>query len=240
VKGFDEPVQVWRLMTLLDASPAARWLFVGRQSELHQLKEALAACCQMAHGQAVYLRGEGGIGKTRLVEELQREAAVAGFTCRKGHVLDFGAGKARDAIRSLARSLLGIEPEAGQEAMRQAADVAAVSVADIIADPRVFLYDLLDLPQPPNLRALYSTMDNATRNCGKRETIAEIVKSKSRQQPLLLVVEDVHWADGLTLDHLAKLTETVADCAALLIMTSHLDGDPLDQAWRRQIGDSRC
>ena len=62
--------------------------------------------------------------------------------------------------------------------------------------------------------------------------------SLSERQPLLLVVEDVHWADRLTLEHLATLTETVAACPALLVMTSRIDGDPLDHAWRSSIAGS--
>jgi tetratricopeptide (TPR) repeat protein len=81
-------------------------------------------------------------------------------------------------------------------------------------------------------------MDNATRNCGKRATVASLVRSLSERQPLLLVVEDVHWADRLTLEHLATLTETVAACPALLVMTSRVEGDPLDHAWRSSTAGS--
>ena len=71
------------------------------------------------------------------------------------------------------------------------------------------------------------TMRPAT--AGKRATVASLVRRLSERQPLLLVVEDVHWADRLTLEHLAGLTETVAACPALLIMTSRIEGDPLDR-----------
>jgi tetratricopeptide (TPR) repeat protein len=75
-------------------------------------------------------------------------------------------------------------------------------------------------------------MDNATRNRGKRATAASLVEAFSKHQAMLLVVEDVHWADRPTLEHLATLTETVAGCPTLLVMTSRIEGDPLDLAWR--------
>src|SRR5262249_38084222 len=56
----------------------------------------------------------------------------------------------------------------------------------------------------------------------------------SRQRPRLLVVEDLHWADQLVLMHLARLTTAVAQQPVLLIMTSRVEGDPLDEAWRAQ------
>jgi tetratricopeptide (TPR) repeat protein len=81
-------------------------------------------------------------------------------------------------------------------------------------------------------------MDNATRNRGKRETVARLVHALSKLQPLLLVVEDVHWADRPTLEHLATLTETVAGCPALLVMTTRIEGDPLDHAWHSSVATS--
>src|SRR5690606_18472443 len=47
--------------------------------------------------------------------------------------------------------------------------------------------------------------------------------------------EDVHWADEPTLDYLAKLTATVAECRAVLVTTSRVDGDPLGPAWRARV-----
>jgi predicted ATPase len=66
--------------------------------------------------------------------------------------------------------------------------------------------------------------------------VAELVAQASRRRPLVLVVEDLHWADGLTLAHLARMTEAVAECSALLVMTTRLEGDPLDHGWRSSTG----
>ena len=92
---------------------------------------------------------------------------------------------------------------------------------------------MLDLPQPPELQGLYEAMDR-TRSRGQHRVLARILERTSRQQPRLLIVEDLHWADQSTLGHLAKLTTTVAQHQALLVMTSRVDGDPLDEAWRAE------
>ena len=106
VKGFAEPVRAWRLLGLREAAELGDRPFVGRRSELQRFRALLEACQEVGHGQAVYVRGEAGIGKTRLVEEFQAAARRAGFVCHTGLVLDFGAGTGQDAIRSLVRSLL--------------------------------------------------------------------------------------------------------------------------------------
>jgi class 3 adenylate cyclase/tetratricopeptide (TPR) repeat protein len=236
VKGLAEPVQAWHLVAIGDAA-GERPPLVGRRTELAQFRGALHASRETGAGQAVVVRGEAGIGKTRVVEEFQALAEAEGFASHGVLVLDFGAGIGQDAIRALVRSLLALRPS-GTPSAAQSAAARALSDGLIATDQQVYLNDLLDLPQPLAQRALYDAMDNATRNRGKRATVASLVQSLSARQPLLLLVEDVHWADRLTLEHLASLAETVAACPALLVMTSRIEGDPLDYDWRSSAAGS--
>ena len=238
VKGFAEPVPAWRLEGLRGDLAAARHSpFVGRRAERRQFGALIQECLETGNGQTILARGEAGIGKTRLVEEFAALAEASGFACHKGLVFDFGVGKGQDAVRALVRSLLGLAGGGGKAARAAAAD-RAVEAGWLEAHARVFLNDLLDLPQPLELRALYDAMDNATRNGGKQAAVANLVRGASATQPILVTVEDVHWADGLTLAHLAGIAATVADCPAVLVMTSRVEGDPLDRAWRASLGGS--
>lgn len=235
VKGLAAPVTAWRLRGLATRSPAHRRPLVGRDAEARAFRAMLAACARDGRGQAVLVRGEAGIGKTRLVEDFQEAAEEAGFACHTGLVLDFGAGTGRDAVRTLVRGLLGLDHQAGAA---EAAAAARAALADgLVAEAdAVFLNDLLDLPQPVELRALYDAMDNASRNEGKRAVVAGLAQRASGRRPRLLVVEDLHWADRLTLAHLARLAVTTASCPAILVMTTRIEGDPLDEAWREAAG----
>ncbi len=232
VDGWDSPVRAWRLAGIkAEGAGLERHLFVGRRAELAQFKGVLAACQEAGTGQTVYVRGEAGIGKTRLVDEFQALAKAACFTCHTGLVLDFGTGKGQDAIRAVVRSLLGIAPGAVKELRQSVAD-QAITEGLLDEEHRPHVNDLLDLNQPVALRSLYDAMDNATRNVGKRATVAELVRRTSATKPLLVRIEDLHWANPLVLDHLAALSRTVADCPAVLVATSRIEGGPLDQAWR--------
>jgi class 3 adenylate cyclase/tetratricopeptide (TPR) repeat protein len=232
VKGLDAPMRVWRVAALRDtADQADRSALVGRRAELRQFTAAIEACHETGRGGSIVVRGEAGIGKTRLVEEFMALAADHGFTDHKGLVLDFGVGKGQDAIRAIVRGLIGIPPGGGKAA-RLAAAEAAIADGLLTADQRVFLVDLLDLPQSAEDRMMYDAMANATRNEGKRDVVADLVRAVSGRMPILVIVEDVHWADPLTLTQLASMTATVADCPAMLVMTSRVEGDPFDQSWR--------
>ena len=75
-------------------------------------------------------------------------------------------------------------------------------------------------------------MDTAARARGKELALARLVDGASRRQPLLLIVEDVHWADAETLGQLAALARATAQCRAALALTTRIGGDPLDAGWR--------
>jgi tetratricopeptide (TPR) repeat protein len=122
---------------------------------------------------------------------------------------------------------------AGSEVARATA-AAALSSQMVALDDTVFLNDMLDLPQPPELRPIYEAMDSGARSGGRQRVLAHILHATSRQRPRLLVVEDLHWADRPTLADLAKLAATMALHPALLVMTSRVEGDPLDEAWRAE------
>jgi len=171
VKGLDRPVRAWR----------ARGPLVGRKSELRQFAGVLEACRETGAGQAVVLRGEAGIGKTRLVEEFTALARAQDFSAHKGLVLDFGVGKGQDAVRSLVRSLVGL-PGGGAKAARAQAAEDAIAAGWLEPDQRVFLNDLLDLTQPIELRGLYDAMDNETRNRGKQDVVAALILGASGGQ----------------------------------------------------------
>ena len=238
VKGFSEPVEVFELERIKPVGEAdvVSSPMVGRRAELAQFRGLLEACAESGHGEVIFIRGEAGIGKTRLIEELARLAGSRGFSTHKSLVLDFGTGKGQGAISSLVRSLIDIAPGSGKRARAAALDRAQADglVGD---DQRVFLNDLLDLPQPLELKTLYDAMEVDTRKEGKRAALIEILLARAVRRPLFIVIEDLHWADGITLDYLARIALAVADCPALMVLTSRFEGDPIDSAWRATAGD---
>lgn len=231
-KGIDAPVRVWRLRGIAaEAFAASRSVFVGRKAELEQFKGIARACRDQRAGQIVYVRGEAGIGKTRLVDEMRRFADAQGFTTHRALVLDFGMGKGQDPVRAIVGSLLDLRP--GATSSERSAAAARVAAAGVVgAAQLVFLHDMLDLPQTGEWRTLYDAMDNAARNRGKRAVAAALTVDACRRGPTMIVVEDLHWADPQVPGYLSAFATAIANGPGLLVMTSRADGDPLDAAWR--------
>jgi class 3 adenylate cyclase/tetratricopeptide (TPR) repeat protein len=233
LKGIEAPVRVWRLSGISgETAPVTnRSVFVGREAELEQFKSVLEALRVRNSGHVVYVRGDAGIGKTRLVDQMRSLAEARGFRTHRSLVLDFGVGKGQDPIRSLLQSLLGLSPSSSPEESRAAVERLVVQ-GTIVEQQVVFLSDFLDLPQTGEWRALYDAMDNASRTRGKRGVAASVAGRACRNSPTLIVVEDLHWADPQVLGHLAAIGSAMAEGAGFLVMTSRVEGDPIDAAWR--------
>jgi class 3 adenylate cyclase len=229
LKGVGHPVKAWELTGMRSSAPDAHAL-VGRRSELGQFRALLDACVN-GTGTALLIRGEAGIGKTRLMDELQSIATGSGMSCTAGFVLDFGTTRGHGAVRTVVAGLLGLGAEATPELAAAAID-ACVRDGSLRLDDALYARDLLELPQPEATRKIYEAMDTPARTHGKEGVVAALVKASADKRPLLVAIEDVHWADQETLSLLAAVTRATGMSRTLLVMTSRLEGDPLDAQWR--------
>jgi tetratricopeptide (TPR) repeat protein len=226
-------VRAWRVREWR-AQRAERTALVGRDAELRQFDTLCAECIARRRGALVVVRGEAGIGKTRLLEEFGSAASAAGFAVHSTLMLDFGAGRALDPIARLICSILGAASALGSSA-RQAVLDGARRAALLREDETMWAVDLLDLPVPAALRPVYDAIDGATRQRRRSELAATLVQRASALQPLLLQIEDVHWGSAAALDTLAAVTQSIHDHRVVLVLTTRLQGDPTTGAWRESV-----
>jgi class 3 adenylate cyclase len=234
LKGLDRPVDAWK-PTGMNIAAAGAQALVGRRSEMAQFRTVLDACIEGPSGAAILIRGEAGIGKTRLMDELQSAAAALGMTSHSGFVLDFGTERGHGAVRTVVSRLIGLGSGASTDIVEGAIETAVRELM-LHPDDALYLRDLLEVPQPETTRGLYEAMDAATRTQGKERVVVELVKASADRQPLLVAVEDIHWADAETLRLLAAITRATVASRSLLAMTTRLEGDPLEAHWRGLAG----
>jgi class 3 adenylate cyclase len=236
LKGLGRPEPVHRLLGLR-SERAADPAMVGRHAELRQLVAMLDDCRASTRGGAVAIRGDPGIGKSRLLREMRTYATAQGFRCISGTVLDFGEHKRQDAIAAITAGLLDVPLGASEEEMAHAIR-AACARGDVGETDVPFLHDLLGLVQLEEHQALYGAMDVQARRRGMASALAALLRHATRDRPCLIAVEDVHWANEATLYLLARLAGEAVQRAAVVAMTTRSDGDPLDAAWRAQAAGS--
>ncbi len=227
-KGFADPVPVVRLEgrrdRLSDVITEER-PFIGRRTELAQIRAALDVCAEEGLGQTAIVRGEAGIGKTRLAGQAELIAVERGFQVHRSQVLDFGAAKGQDAARSLVRSFLGLDWSSTAEQCGNATE-SAIEAGRVPKSHRPHLNDLLNLPQPLALRAEYEALDDRTRTRQRIDLVAALLERLASERPQLVVVEDVHWADPPILLYLARLIRAVSESRSVVLLTTRIEGDP--------------
>ena len=209
-KGKTEPVPVWeavepRARLGVDVRQLSSAPFVGRQEELAALVAALARAREGA-AQLVTLVGEPGIGKSRLVFELLQivDAGVENVYWRQGRSLPYGDGVTFWALGEMVKSQAGIlETDAPEEADRK--------LADTVPDEWV----------RSHLRPLVGLA--AEREPDRTESFAawrQFFETLAAEYPLVLVFEDLHWADDVLLEFVDHLVEWAGGVPLLVVCTA--------------------
>ena len=171
--------------------------FVGRKTEMDQLTNALTAS-KKGNGSAWLVGGESGVGKSRLLLEVQTEALVQGFHLLRGHGLQDNSGLPYQLWREPVRQLL----------------ITAQEIDDLTAS--------VLLPLVPDIETLLGrTVKPAPVLKGEEQTQIRLFTTVARlfwqaERPLLLILEDLHWATESLLI-IPYLTRLVADYRLLII-----------------------
>ena len=185
--------------------PESAARFVARQRELEQLQASLARALG-GDGGVVMVVGEPGIGKTRLCDEFAVHAKLRGAQVFKGHCYE-GEGTVPylpfvEALRHYARA----RPDAQ---LRAELSESAPELATLVTELR---QRFPDLPEPPRL-------EGEAERQRLFDGIASFVHGASIAAPLVLVLDDLHWADKPTLLLLQYLARRVRRDRVLLLGT---------------------
>ncbi|OPA86747.1 Cro/Cl family transcriptional regulator [Pseudomonas fluorescens] len=230
----DEPFPAYRqCLRLRHLDENASRPLVGRTVEVQQFKAVIEATQAYQDGHAVYVRGMAGIGKTRLVTEFFEMARQGGFACHRSDVLDFGMDNALWPLGQLVRSLLGLDSPRQSAAPEWERGMLHLKLAD---EHQLFLRVLTGVhraDEPPrHSLAQYAAMSSEVRTQGLLSALLQLLRRLAVHQPLLICIEDLHWADVALCALLGKLLEATDEVPVVWLLTSRHEGDPLQSALR--------
>lgn len=203
----------------------------GRHAELALTISLLERAIASHRGRTIVIRGEAGIGKTRLLEALKEAAREEGAVCHSVQVLDFGQVKAHRPLAALFASLLGIPPEAGP-VERSRAVQQAIADGRLPADSILHASGLAGAPLSADQASIERNVDAQAFERGRLDAVRRLIDAACEEAPLLLVIEDLHYAGSEEAARLGELAASVASQRALLVMSTRPDEDPIDAAWR--------
>jgi tetratricopeptide (TPR) repeat protein len=220
-KGKRAPIRVWQALQArsrfgVDLVEHAHTPFVGRQRELRVLTEALSRVRDERSPQLVTLVGVPGIGKSRLVYELMESVRrdPSGLVAwRQGRSLPYGEGVSLWALAEIIKAEMGIletdRPAEVEEKLR--ASLASVVEREVEA---VWL--------ERHLRPLCGLPAEAT-DAEPSEAFAawrRYLEALADRRPLVLVFEDLHWADEALLEFVDHLVEWATGVSIMLVATA--------------------
>jgi class 3 adenylate cyclase/tetratricopeptide (TPR) repeat protein len=183
VKGKAQPVPAWRLVSVLPEVPAlrlpVRTPFVGRQSELASLETTFEHVLSESQCEHITVLGPPGIGKSRLIREA---VAVLGTRSRVlvGRCLPYGEGITYWPVAEIVREIAGHEPRdrlAELMSLDEGADLVAQRVA-----------------------AAVGASEEGGSTDETHWAIRKLLEALARANPLIVVLEDLHWAEPKFLD----------------------------------------
>ena len=226
LKGFPERWRlfevVWQEESGARSVPtlAERTPFVGRESEREDLLRSASAAIS-GRGGFVLVGGEAGVGKSRLVEEVAAEARRLGMLTLSGRCYEMSGAPPYIPFAEMIEAAGRVT---SPESLRAALGDSAPEVAKLIPELRRMLPDIQSPPElPPEQERWYAFN-------GVRDFLARA----GRVQPLLLIVEDLHWADESSILLLTHVAQQLSQMP-LLILATYRDvevgpGSPLFRA----------
>ena len=258
VKGKTEPVHAYRVLAPKAVPDRKRGLersgiaspMVGRDRQLETLR-SLYGVVAAGRGRVAFLVGEPGIGKSRLLAEFRQwvtdearadAARGASSTWLEGRCVSYGRNLPYHLLLDLVRSTLQI-PFAGSETEARATldRQLAVHLGDDAADTAPFLAHLLTLPLHPD-EADRALLDPEVMQGRYVASIHRLLRAMSGRGPVVLVCEDLHWADPASVALMSQLLPLVAQHPIFFVAALRADTDSagwrLVSAARELFGDA--
>ena len=222
VKGLAGAVDVYELVgagavrSRLHAA-AARGLsrFVGRDTELAQLRQALERAGG-GHGQLVAVVGEPGVGKSRLYWEFSHSHRSADWLILETSSVSYGKATAYLPVIDLLKRYFQIEARDDSRRIREKATGKLLALDRQLEPWLPALLALLDVPvDDPR----WERLDPPQRRQRILDGVKRLLLRESQIQPLLILVEDLHWIDSETQALLDGLTESLPSARLLLLVS---------------------
>ena len=252
IKGKSDPVRIYEVVKPKSKPGKVRGIqglespMVGRNSELNTLLH-LADVVQAGLGRVVLIVGEAGMGKTRLIAEwkailLGDETRTKPLRWIEGHCLSYGQGLAYHLLIDLVRSMLGLAVKpSGDESYTRLLQLIGNLVSERVEEIAPFLGHLLSLPLEPNVLERIRLFDPQSLQNQYLFAIRRILLAKAAHQSLILVCEDLHWADPSSVELLTKLLPLASEAPILFCFLARPERDApgwhLINAARDQLGN---
>lgn len=235
IKGKAEAVQTYRLLGSKAQPGAVRGLaglsspMVGRGAELQTLVQ-LTEAARAGRGGAVIITGEAGLGKSRLVAEWQEASAGAVGRWAQGHCLSYGQSRPYYLLVDLLRGLIGVPAAAGEVETRAALRSLVRELPGPARDLYTYLGHLLAIRLEGEDLERVRALDPEAMQAQYLAGLRQLLRALAARGPIVLVGEDIHWADPSSVELLGRLLPVAQDLPILFCFAAR--PEPAAPGWK--------
>lgn len=235
IKGKAEPVHVYRVLEERKGAIKTRGIaglaspMVGRRREFSTLLQ-IADDVKMGHGSSVAVIGEAGLGKSRLIAEWRR-AALADATENElrwveGRCLSYGSSMAHHLSADVLRALVGASAGATEEETHSALKRSMEHLfGDELKEVYPFLGHLLGVKLEEDMVARVKYLDGPALQAKYVAAYKRFLFKSAQISPLIIVCEDIHWADPSSVELLSQVNPIVAEAPIVFAFITRPDKD---------------
>lgn len=221
IKGLTAPEEVYEV---IGAGPAHTRLqaatirgltqFVGRESELDQLRRA-QQLVGTGLGQLVAIVGEAGVGKSRLLYEFTHSHRLLGWLVLETTAISLGRSTSYLPVVVLLKSYFAIQDRDDRQEIRRKVVDKLLSLGEELEATLPAILTLLDIPVDDEA---WNTLDPVQRRRRHLDAVRGLILRAARNQPVLLIFEDLHWVDNETQALLDALAAALGSTRLLLLV----------------------
>ncbi|TES93348.1 MAG: hypothetical protein E3J87_02480 [Candidatus Cloacimonadota bacterium] len=237
LKGKKKPEKIYRVMSHKEKialferlSGGESEVLVGRKKELKELKDAIKKV-KKGKGYTVTISGEAGVGKSRITREFINLWLKKDYEFAMGSCQFYGKPISYHPWKEPISSFIGIEKENVEEEKKEKIEDFMRNVNPVLCEWSPIIGELLDLDIEET--KLTSSIDAKLRKQRLFDIILDILSfskktgKKRKKEPLLLVLEDFHWADSASCDLLNYIARNIKDMPILIVIVTR----PVKKKW---------
>ncbi|OQX52701.1 MAG: hypothetical protein B5M53_07955 [Candidatus Cloacimonas sp. 4484_209] len=221
-KGKEKKIKVYRLLEkkVVKKSLLSKWLsesekIVGREKELSLIEKSIKHV-KKKHGRIIAISGEAGIGKSRLTQELIKQLKRSGFRIFEGDSISYGTAFSYHPWIDILTDFFGITNLDSTEKRRM-----KIKKKMLLVNPKFNLWlpvigEIMGVPFPEN--SLVKFLDAKTRKQKAFDIIFDLIKSVGKKKPVCIIMEDLHWADSVSVELVNYIGRNIASRPILLVL----------------------
>jgi class 3 adenylate cyclase len=219
VKGKEEPIPVYQVLSAKDAVSRPRLgseriiysEMVGRDTELNKLELQVMKAIN-GEGSVVNIIGEAGIGKSRLVAELKRQEVMKKIAILEGRAISIGRNLSFHPITDFLKQWMGIRQDDDQmAAFYKLQNALRTLLPEKVDEVLPFVATLMGVTLSGKYAERVKGLEGEALEKLILKSLRDLLIRAAERTPLMIVVEDLHWADTSSIElmeSLFRLTET--------------------------------